>query len=69
VESIYRWEGKIEQASEVLAIFKVAENGFEALKKELLEKHPYDTPEIVSIPPDQVSEGYLQWVIQAESIR
>lgn len=62
VESIYRWEGKIEQASEVLAIFKVAADGFENLEKVLLEKHPYDTPEIIAISPDKVSEKYLKWV-------
>jgi periplasmic divalent cation tolerance protein len=63
VESIYRWEGKIEQASEMLAIFKVAATGFKDLETELLEKHPYETPEIIGIAPDQVSEGYLKWVL------
>ena len=63
VESIYRWEGKIEQASEVLAIFKVAAKGFKKLETNLLEKHPYDTPEIVGIAAHQVSDGYLKWVL------
>lgn len=65
VESIYRWEGKIEQASEVLAIFKVATAGFKNLEKALLEKHPYDVPEIIGIVADEVSEGYLKWVNSA----
>lgn len=63
VESIYRWEGKIEQASEVLAIFKVSADRFKRLEKELLEKHPYDTPEIIGIAADQVTAGYLKWVM------
>jgi periplasmic divalent cation tolerance protein len=63
VESIYRWQGKIEQSSEVLAMFKVAISGFKNLEKKLLEKHPYDTPEIIAIVPDQVSEKYLKWVL------
>ncbi len=63
VESIYRWEGKMEQSSEVLAIFKVSAAGFKDLETALLEKHPYDTPEIIGITPDQVSEGYLHWVM------
>lgn len=66
VESIYRWEGKIEQASEVLAIFKVAADGFKGLENELLEKHPYETPEIIGIAPDQVTEGYLNWVLDKD---
>lgn len=63
VESIYRWEGKIEQANEVLAIFKVAVAGFKQLEEKLLEKHPYDTPEIIGFTPDQVSDKYLKWVL------
>lgn len=63
VESIYRWEGKIEQASEVLAIFKIAAIGFKNLETELLEKHSYETPEIIGIAPDQVSGEYLKWVL------
>ena len=63
VESIYRWEGKIEQSSEVLAIFKVAVAGFKNLEAALLEKHPYETPEMIAITPDQVSEAYLKWVV------
>lgn len=69
VESIYRWEGKIEQSSEVLAIFKIAAKEFKKLETVLLEKHPYDTPELVAIAPDQVSEGYLKWILQTEFIQ
>lgn len=67
VESIYRWEGKIEQASEVLAIFKVSAVGFEDLKENLLDKHPYENPEIVGIRADQVTEEYLKWVSSTAS--
>lgn len=63
MESIYRWEGRIEQASEVLAIFKVSVAGFKNLEATLLEKHPYGTPEMIGITPDHVSEAYLKWVL------
>jgi periplasmic divalent cation tolerance protein len=63
VESIYRWEGKIEHGSEVLAIYKVSAEGFKGLENALLEKHPYETPEIIGIEPSQVSAGYLKWVL------
>ncbi|MFN4874254.1 MAG: divalent-cation tolerance protein CutA [Akkermansiaceae bacterium] len=63
VESIYRWQGKIEQASEVLAIFKIAAIGFKQFETELLEKHSYEIPEIIGIAPDQVSGEYLKWVL------
>ena len=63
VESIYRWQGKIEQASEVLAIFKIAAIGFKQFETELLEKHSYETPEIIGFAPDLVSGEYLKWVL------
>lgn len=62
VESIYRWEAKIQQEQEVLAIFKVKSEGFITLKNALNERHPYEVPEIVGIHTDVVSEKYLEWV-------
>ena len=69
VESIYRWEGEIQQDAEVLAIFKVASGGFGKLEKAIIEKHPYETPEVVGIAADQVESRYLAWVVAADSIR
>jgi len=64
VESIYKWDGKIQKESEVLAIFKVAAEGYSALEKVILSKHPYDTPEVVGIAADRVEERYLDWVVK-----
>lgn len=66
VESIYRWKGEIRQDPEVLAIFKVASDGFEKLEKAILEKHPYETPEIVGLSAERVNQDYLAWVLNAE---
>jgi uncharacterized protein involved in tolerance to divalent cations len=51
------------QTSEVLAIFKVAAAGFKNLETALLEKHPYETLEIIGIAPDQVYGRYLEWIL------
>ena len=66
VESIYQWNGEVKTDSEVLAIFKVGSENFSKLEKAILEKHPYDTPEIVGIAADKVEERYLKWVIEME---
>ncbi len=66
IESIYRWDDRIQQESEVLVIFKTSAAGFSDLENALAEKHPYDTPEIVALTAAQVSESYLKWVL-AES--
>ena len=62
VQSIYRWEGKVEKAAETMVLFKTTESRLPALQAKLKTLHPYDVPEIVAV---RVSDGlpeYLQWV-------
>ena len=61
--SIYCWEGKIEDAREVVVIFKISAANEKAFAARLLELHPYDVPEIISLPPSHVHEAYAQWVL------
>ena len=61
--SIYCWEGKIEDAREVVVIFKISAANEETFAKRLLELHPYDVPEIISLIPSHVHEPYAQWVL------
>ncbi len=67
VESIYRWQGKLETSTEVLAIFKTSAAVFPEFERELAALHPYDVPEIISIEPADVSESYAAWVLGAAS--
>ena len=62
VESIYRWEGKVHNETEVLAVFKTARIAFAQLSGELKKLHPYDQPEIVALPVADGDAGYLGWV-------
>jgi len=62
VESIYRWQGAVERAAEVLAVFKTTCTCLPALERELHAQHPYDTPEFVALLPESVSERYGAWV-------
>lgn len=63
VESVYRWQGKVETAAEVLAIFKTSAAVFPAFETALAALHPYDVPEIVAIAPAAVAETYARWVM------
>ena len=65
IESIYRWRGKVELASEVLAIFKTTRVAYPAFEARLKELHPYDVPEIVAILPQEVHPAYAEWVREA----
>lgn len=62
VESIYRWQGKVESAAEVLAIFKTTTAAYPALREALAELHPYDVPEIIALEPKDVAGPYARWV-------
>ena len=65
--SIYRWQGKVEEASEVAAIFKVAADQAETLVRRLEELHSYDVPAAVVWPIEQTSESYRSWVAENSS--
>ena len=60
VESIYRWEGKVERAGEVLALIKTTR--YPDLEAAIRELHPYEVPEILALPVAAGSEGYLKWL-------
>ena len=63
--SIYEWEGKMEDASEVLVLFKTAGPAYAKLEKRLLKLHPYDMPEIVALEAGAASKAYAAWVASA----
>jgi periplasmic divalent cation tolerance protein len=62
VQSIYRWQGKVETAREVLLIIKTTQEHFTAVKDRITQLHSYDTPEIVSVPVIAGSDRYLGWL-------
>lgn len=62
MESVYRWEGKVERQTEHLLIAKTTSERFEELEKEVRAMHSYDTPEIASFPLTKSSPDYLRWV-------
>jgi periplasmic divalent cation tolerance protein len=65
-QSIYRWQGKVEQATEVAAIFKTRHALFEAVENHIKSLHSYDVPCIVSWPITQGHGPFMQW-LQSET--
>ena len=63
IESVYRWQGKIEHATEVLLIAKTVASKFEELEREVRALHSYETPEIVAVPIIAGSAAYLEWLL------
>ena len=62
VESVYRWEGKIESAQEVLLLIKTTRERFGALQDLIVRLHSYDTPEVIAVPVVVGLEKYLAWL-------
>ena len=61
--SIYRWQGRVEEAQEVAAIFKTSGVGAEALMAAIHSAHSYDVPAIVQLPVAASHRAYLDWVV------
>jgi len=62
IRSIYRWQGKVEQAAEVAAIFKTTEAGADALIARIASLHSYDVPCVTCWPVEQALGSYAKWV-------
>jgi periplasmic divalent cation tolerance protein len=62
VQSVYRWQGKIEQSEEELLVIKTRKELFTALEKRVRELHSYSVPEIIALPLIEGNEAYLRWL-------
>lgn len=62
VVSVYRWEGAVQEDSEVLMIVKSRADHGAALSERVRALHPYDVPEILELPAVGGSHAYLDWV-------
>lgn len=63
LESHYWWQGALEHSSELLVLFKTTRSHLAALEKLILDLHPYDTPEIISVTLDASTPRYLDWIL------
>jgi periplasmic divalent cation tolerance protein len=65
IDSIYSWNGKIQNSPEYIAIFKTVTKNKTKLKKVIAETHPYDVPEIAEIDVTSINKSYLNWLIES----
>lgn len=67
VRSVYRWQGSVEHANEVLLMIKTTDDRIEALGARLQQLHPYELPELIAVEAVGGLGPYLQWVAQQTS--
>lgn len=62
VQSVYRWQGAIEEAAEVPLLIKCTRARYPEVEAAIRELHPYSVPEIVAWPVAEGYRPYLRWV-------
>jgi len=62
VQSIFWWEGKVDESAETLLILKTKKNLFKKVEKAVKKLHSYKVPEVIAMPIVEGSKDYLRWV-------
>jgi len=62
IESIYWWQGKVEQAQEWVCTAKTRKELYSQVEKAIKEVHSYDVPEILAVAITDGLEGYKDWI-------
>jgi len=62
VNSSYRWNGKLERATEWLCLIKAQLKDYRRIELAIRENHPYDVPEILAFPVTAGNKKYLEWI-------
>jgi periplasmic divalent cation tolerance protein len=65
--SVYRWQGKIETATEIPLLIKSTAANYPALEAAIRQQHPYEVPEIIAFPIERGLPDYLNW-LSAETL-
>ncbi|HEV2467843.1 MAG TPA: divalent-cation tolerance protein CutA [Candidatus Sulfotelmatobacter sp.] len=62
IESIYRWDGKVESSREWLLLIKTTVAKFSKVRDAIVELHSYDVPECIAVNIEDGSSDYLRWI-------
>ena len=65
VKSLYWWKGEIQDESETMLVIKTPSESYAQLERRLIEIHPYQVPEVLSLEVVDGSRSYISWVREA----
>ncbi|CCW60602.1 unnamed protein product [Phytomonas sp. EM1] len=69
VTSVYEWEGELKEDTECLMIIKTQTSRVKDIIELVKANHPYDCPEIISMPMGEGYVPYLDWISQKTGSR
>lgn len=61
--SVYRWQGKVENATEIPLLIKTTAGRYAELEAAIRARHPYELPEIIAVPVAHGLPEYLDWLV------
>lgn len=62
--SLYRWEGRIADESEVVVLLKTVDDALPELERAFADVHPYKVPELLALPVEVGLTKYLDWITE-----
>jgi periplasmic divalent cation tolerance protein len=65
IQSVYRWQGKVDSADEHLLLIKTTAASFDAVARAIRELHSYELPECIELSIEGGSAEYLEWIEQS----
>ena len=65
IHSQYAWKGKIVHDKESLLMIKTFDTKFDALRKLVIQLHPYEVPCIIATPITFAHPEYIKWSVEA----
>lgn len=64
MNSLYMWQGKVQDDSEIVMIAKTTEDRVPQLIEKVKSLHSYECPCIVSIPVSGGNQAFLDWIAE-----
>ena len=62
IESVYRWEGEVQQEPEYRLLLKTTEARYRELEHAIGTLHPYETPAIIALPIEKAEAAFGDWI-------
>lgn len=65
--SVYRWKDGVQREEEAMLVIKTSAERLDALKREVLARHPYELPEVIAVDITDGHAPYLDWIAACTS--
>lgn len=68
MRSYYKWKGEVCNDAEFILLIKTRTDLYPRLENSIVERHPYELPEVIALPIESGLPGYLSWIDEQTGI-